>query len=436
MVYLMKKTSFLLIFFLILIVFSGCSGGSDNKDQLTPPDDHYPDLSDLKPYMPESPYAEVLKKCVSVREENDACTLSELPLIGQDFESPTTDDIMSHLVVSHEWMGDNFRDMLDSYLHPDVKTMLKAVTAIVLDADIKPSFYSTVTGAIYINPDYLWTTDQEMADIPDKTDYRASYGDNLNFLELYRYTKDDNYAAPGFSSSPRTMSTLIYPLSALLYHELAHANDFIPPSQLPLISASMTVLDVINNHDAEGLMISNLVQTDYALESTLLKDLAAVKYRGKVATEAQQAFTAAEVGSIFETEGANDMYNYSNMYEDTAMLFEETMLKYHHDVDRDIAFTVVPEDERYCSYYIVKWGVRNRIADPLVEVRARYAATLLFPGVDFDTFFSNLSTSTKMTADNSWCDNLHISGMAKPLAPGLTPTVSLQQLKGDASFRH
>ena len=437
MVYLMKKTGSLLIFLLALTVFSGCSGGgSDDKAQVTPPEDHYPDLSDLAPYLPAGPYAELLKRCVSARENEEACTLSELPFIGQDFETPTTDDIMGRLVVSHEWMGDNFMDMLGSYLHPDIKMMLKGVTAIVIDADIKPSFYNTVTGAIYINPDYLWTTDLEKADIPDKTDYRASYGDDLNFLKLSRYIKDNDYAAPGFYSSPRTMSDLIYPLSALLYHELAHANDFIPPSQIPLLTSTMTVLEAINSHDAEGLMISNLLQTDHPLESITLKDLAAVKYRGETATEAQKVITAGEVGSSFETEGANDLYSYSNMYEDTAMLFEETMLKYHYDVDRDIAFTVIPADDRYCFFYVVKWGVRNRIADPLVEVRARYAATLLLPGVDFDTFFSNLSTSTKMTADKSWCDNLDLLAMSKPSLEGSDFSVPLEQLISDASIRH
>lgn len=52
------------------------------------------------------------------------------------------------------------------------------------------------------------------------------------------------------------------------------------------------------------------------------------------------------------------------------MLFEEAMMLYLFDVDRDVGITNNPESGVPCADYIVEWGVRNRVTDPLVRARA------------------------------------------------------------------
>ena len=40
-----------------------------------------------------------------VRAEDGACTFANVPLIGMETSDPTVDDVMSRVIVSHEWMG-------------------------------------------------------------------------------------------------------------------------------------------------------------------------------------------------------------------------------------------------------------------------------------------------------------------------------------------
>ena len=430
----MNKIFYIVLLTLVSLIFFACGG--DEKVVTYEEPEILPDLADAKPYRETSPYADVLKECVSAEVESQSCLLSDLPFIGQEFDSPTTDDIMNRVFVSHDWMGANFQTMLD-YLPADIKILLKGVTAIVIDADIIPSYYSTLTGAIYLDPDYLWFSSGQKMDIPQKSDYRADFGNDLQFLTLARYTINNTYASSGFNYPPRTMSTIRYPLASLLYHELAHAGDFVPPSRLPLLSPDQRVADVINTHYYNNQMVSHSLYSSHPLDSVMLKGLAQVMYQGVTATAIQRTYSAATVGGEFEKEGANDFYNYSNIYEDTAMLFQETMLKYHYNVDRDVAFTVIPANELYCNYYIVKWGVRGRIGDPLVKDRAGHVAGLLLPHTDFTPFFSNLSSPITMTINNSWCDNLDLGGASKPSFKGKADfKVPPDQLKRDAHSLH
>ncbi|MGL5359059.1 MAG: hypothetical protein ACRDBI_04975, partial [Shewanella sp.] len=62
-------------------------------------------------YRPNSPYAAVLADCVYSNQLTNACSIKQLPLIGQE---PTADldSILDRLLVSHDWMGDNFANFL------------------------------------------------------------------------------------------------------------------------------------------------------------------------------------------------------------------------------------------------------------------------------------------------------------------------------------
>jgi hypothetical protein len=119
------------------------------------------------PASADSPYANQLRDCVFSNTRSESCTLGTLPLLGMDTRNPTIDDVMDRVLVSHEWMGTRFRDLLEA-LPDDMLLLMRGVTAVVISSDVRPSFYWTRTGAIYLDPDYIWLTPEERADIPTR----------------------------------------------------------------------------------------------------------------------------------------------------------------------------------------------------------------------------------------------------------------------------
>ena len=104
-------------------------------------------------YRPDSPYANVLANCVYSNQLNDSCTINTLPLIGQTSSDLNHETILNRVLVSHDWMGDNFAAFL-AQMDPnsDFARLLQSVTAVVISYDVRPSFYWVVTGAIYLDP--------------------------------------------------------------------------------------------------------------------------------------------------------------------------------------------------------------------------------------------------------------------------------------------
>ncbi|WNO08923.1 hypothetical protein [Teredinibacter sp. KSP-S5-2] len=365
------------------------------------------DLNDTYAYQANSPYIDSLAPCV--RHYNfPSCTLHKLPIIGLDHESPSIENVMDHVVVSHDWMGERFEQVLNQ-LPTEVLYLFKGVTAVVIDNDIRPAFYSHGTGAIYLDPALLWLTVQEKRTINPKEDYRAGFSDPLSFRSVWRYVKGNTVvSARGSLSdmSERTLEDIIPTFAALLFHELAHANDFIAPGSYQQINRNLTVSQTIDLLHSSSPSIQ--LRDSAPLSSSLLYGLAGVMFHGHAPSDAERAISADEVGQEFEMDIASDDYAYSSLYEDTAMLFEEAMMKYFFDIDRDIAFTTPPGANNNCQDYVVKWGIRNRIGDEEVRIRAQLVVEQLMLGVDFGTFFTDLVTPTPLNNDVSWCQSVTI----------------------------
>jgi hypothetical protein len=137
------------------------------------------------------------------------------------------------------------------------------------------------------------------------------------------------------------------------------------------------------------------------------KDLGLVMFRGVTATDAQKKLTAEQVGLDFEVDNANDSYNYSSQYEDVAMLFEEVMMKYHYNVDRQVAFTDAPPTSgATCADYVVRWGVKNRIGGTVVKLRAQVIIEELLGVRNSVNYFGNTPLPSQMTNGVDWCKNL------------------------------
>ena len=383
------------------------------------------DLDDTFVYYDSSLYKDRLKACVAY---DKSCSLNRLPLIREE-GTITKDKIKSRLVVSHKWMGDRFMEMLD-ILDSDIIQMLGAVTAIVIDDDIHPAFYTTQTGAIYIDPRYLWVDANEARDITQKDDFRANYGSKLKFIPTWRYVKDGKVAikyADLKEPKPRTREDLKLALARLLYHELSHANDFANKNLVANVDRDIPIAEALESNKEER--ISTKLYNSMPLTQNTLKHLGQVLYFGESPTYEDKELESNEVGSLFATDSASNMYNYANKFEDLAMLFETAMMKYHYNIEMDIAFVNNPKNAQTCNDFIIGWGVRNRIAKIDVANRVNFVLNHILPNMaNWDDFTQNhLGATSSLPINSGWCDSIGNSESNRKLRLNNTQPISFEE---------
>ncbi len=361
-------------------------------------------------YNESSPYAEVLVGCVYSNQLTSSCTLSTLPLIAQQSLTPSIDDIMNRVVVSHQWMGDRFKEFLQlNDTNDDFKNLLRATTAIVISYDVRPSFYWAATGAIYLDANNLWLTPEERDTINEAPDYRASFGNELLFLMPWRYVKDNQYAnsyIPDNLRITRDQTDGLYRLASLMYHELAHANDFFPKTEWFNHDQGLRILDAAlsSSFESDDLAIA------YPLNGNEMYGLAKVSFSGETATNTQKSYLPSDIKAFFSPQVANDYYNYSSPREDYAMLFEALMMQSRYDVLRDSAVTNLPSGENISIRdYIVAWGQRGRIGEETIKPRVEFVTTRVLPEFDSVSIIDSLPAPISMVEGNNWLDNLTIS---------------------------
>lgn len=365
-------------------------------------------------YQGNSPYKAVLRDCVYSNQLEQNCTIDQLPLIGQESNSGKQ-QILDRLLVSHQWMGENFEYFLDHLdADSDFATLLQSVTAIVISYDVRPSFYWVATGAIYLDPNDLWLLAEERDTINEAPDYRSGFGGELQFLMPWRYVKNNQYTSyitPRSTRVNRTPAEMQPDLASLLYHELAHANDFFPRSVHPYLQGP-TLLDDYETRNSQQLLISDQLTAKYPLNSTEMKSLADVSFRGESATDQQKAYMPSDISSFFSADTASDYYAYSTRREDAAMLFEEAMMSHRLGIQRDVGVTDKP-DVISADTIRVDWGQRGRIGDDSLQNRAAFVINEIFPEFDAITLVNNLPQPIPMAQGATWSENLAISPAMK-----------------------
>jgi hypothetical protein len=366
------------------------------------------------PFNENSPYKNTLTDCVYSNTLTSSCTLSKLPLIAKEVQNssdiPNIDTIMDRVVVSHQWMGERFKEFLrQNDLHDDIKNLLKATTAIVISYDVRPSFYWAATGAIYLDANNFWLTAQERDTINEAPDYRADFGNDLQFVMPWRYVKDNDYASVSIPASvriDRAASVGLYRLSSLMYHELAHANDFFPSTEWHIHSSQTRVLDAAlsTNFESDQLSIA------LPLQSQTMRDLAQVSFAGVAANNTQKAYLPADIEGFFKPDKATDFYAYSSLREDYAMLFEELMMQKRFNIFRDVAVTNQPTGSNISALdYIVTWGQRGRIGDENIKPRVLFSASRVLPQFDSAAALEAIPPPIAMIPGENWLENLTIS---------------------------
>ncbi|MDO6610981.1 MULTISPECIES: hypothetical protein [unclassified Shewanella] len=356
-------------------------------------------------YNSASIYSANASDCVYSNQLNQTCDIADLPLIGQVSNSENIESVMERVVVSHDWMGENFETFLkQSDPNSDFIKLLQSVTAVVISYDVRPSFYWVATGAIYLDPEYLWFTPEQRDSINEAPDYRSDFGNDLQFIMPWRYVKDNDYAYGRIAKTERTTRTLadITPsLASLLYHELAHANDFFPRSIHSTLTGPTLIDDFYRRTDSNGLISDQLQNVD-PLTSSEMFGLAGVSFLGETANETQKAYMPDDVTSFFLSDHANDFYAYSSTREDAAMLFEESFMSHRYQIQRDVAVTDP-------TNLIVDWGQRGRVGSAELLDRAAFAIDEIMPEIDGKTLLNGLPEPINMTPGRDWFENIDIS---------------------------
>ncbi|NND92197.1 MAG: hypothetical protein HKN42_15155 [Granulosicoccus sp.] len=405
---------------------AGCGGSAgeslpetgvspDNDDPAATPAEDLVARSDVRgldrlyAYRQDSPYATVLRQCALIESSDDACSLDTLPFISQATPDFTREDIMHRVLVTHDWMGRHFESVLDDAPEGMI-TLFGALTSIVIGSTVRPSNYWTGTGGIQLDPGNLWLTIDEKANVSIQQDYRNDFGRDLQFWDIGTLREGNSPAIRYFSLTDRqerTLKDIRIPMYRLLYHELAHAVDYLPAASIATLDITMTPTDALFQN--REFFLSPQLANELPLYSQTLYDLALVSFGGEQASELQTGLTPAYVGGEMAIDGAVRYYAYSTWREDFATLFATTLMKLEFNLDYYLAFVQKPQNEQHysCSELTVGWGVKNRVADPLVSPRARWVLESVYgstPG--FDAFFATrLGTASPMITGVDWCTN-------------------------------
>jgi hypothetical protein len=378
-------------------------------------------VSPVHAYKPAGKYAALLANCVytpglQINQQNigdtNLCTFAKLPLLGGETagQTPTVEQVMDRVVVSHDWMGANFESFLrEQDTNGDWRRLLNGVTAVVIGSHVRPSFYYAFSGgAIYLDADNVWLTPAQRDVINEAPDYRSDFGKDLQFAMPAFFTKN-NLRVPTFAAATqrvtRTTADLVPDLGDLLYHELAHANDFFPPSTYATLAATATTASVTLNRSGAKTLGSDVLNTQLPLGSAQMKAVSQVSFQGATADAAQKAFTPTDIAGFFSADRATDQYNYSTIREDFAMLHEEFMMLYRHGITRNVAVTGQITATSNLRNLIVSWGQRGRIADPAIKPRLKVVLGQMAPAINA-TAVDALPAPVQMVAGKSLFCNL------------------------------
>ena len=252
----------------------------------------------------------------------------------------------------------------------------------------------------------------------------------------WRYVKDNNYASASIPSSVRinrAASVGFYRLTSLMYHELAHANDFFPSTEWYSHSPQVRVLDAALSSNFE----SDQLSVALPLQSQTMRNLARVSFAGESANSIQKSYLPSDIETFFNPDIATDYYAYSSLREDYTMLFEELMMQKRYNVFRDVAITNQPTGSNISAQdYIVTWGQRGRIGEENIKPRVLFSASRVLPEFDSADALSSVPAPIAMIAGNNWLENLAISPTPQNPTPANSalsnskPSNSIKNAKG------
>jgi hypothetical protein len=399
--------------------------------------------SRVYPYLPQGPAAQALSDCIysprlSRSNPNNLCTLGRLPLLGQTPQAtpgsaPTVEQVMQRVLVSNDWMGEVFERFLrEQDGSGDFRRMLASVTSIVIGGRVRPAFYWNATGAIYLDASYLWLTPAQRDSVSETPDPRSNYGALLGFATPWRYVLDNRHAVTSYAvleRQTRALDELRFELGRLLYHELTHAADFLPPRTHASLNNSLRVYEA-----SPALTASQDLANRLPFYSSPMQGLARVLSFGDAPNSLQIGYTPADITQFFSQDRVNDDYSYSVAAgstisrEDAAMLVEEALVQLRYGVLRDVAVTNKLALDASSADLIVHWGQRGRIGEAAIKPRLQLVLADLMPWLAAD-FSDRLLAPQPLRAGLSWGANLDQAAVAAARVRPLSAQARLNELE-------
>ena len=373
----MKNT---IVIILLSLVFSfGCSKKSSsipadhNDEALILNADFYQHPEEIKMYNSWQANAETIKKCAFAQTAKDSCSIKDSPLIGIGKSNLSVEDILNKTMTSNPIYIDTFRAVLNS-MPKESLMMFGSVNAVVISERILPSYYTYQSGAIYLSASYFWKTPEEKAAATPKRDFRESFGVTLQFTETSDYVKNQKSIYQSSRAKYRTNAELGPMLIRLIFHELAHANDFFPKNFYNSndLDISKSYYETTDARWEKEQVISQKLKSN--LKSDIMLKLGEVLFQGADPTKRDLDTTAYVVVEEFKNDVASDIYAYSTPREDLAMLVEKNLMYFYLNYTSYTVFIKYPHanfeiPENYT--YPIAGGIKNKIADPRIKERTR-----------------------------------------------------------------
>ena len=399
------------------------------------------DLDVVVPYAENGAYAAALGPCLYTYDdaEDNFCALARLPFVGAEFDAPTIDDVMSRVLVSHRWMGDNLRALLEM-LPADIFLLARSLTGIVIATDVRPSHYRPDTGAIYLDADFFWRTAEQRAVVSREPDYRLAFLRKLQVDLPWRLVRNNQwFGIRQDETGARMAEDAAVWLGFLLFHELSHAGDFMHHSRIAGLDASLTPWEAMfgtEGNEQWREWPSIRLATAHPLRSDVMIGLAEVSFSGEEPTAQQAALQPGDIVDEFAGDGAVDFYSYASIFEDLADLHSTVLMSHHFGQEQDTAITDNPPEPPFT----VAWGQRGRFTDPLVIDRTRFVVEAMYPGdvQQLVGYVSNRPAPLPMRPGESWRDNVVLEGgenfsSKAPPTAGLGANMAWRAERGGAS---
>ncbi len=399
------------------LILTGCSSGGgagtggEIEGTLVPESEQRVIAEEnVRAYRSEGPYADVLKECIVVAD--DPCTLAVLPYIGQDHANPTVDNIMDRVLVTHDWMGLRFEQVLYQ-LPTETLALFKPLTAVIIGSEVRPSTYWAKLGRIKLDPANLWLSNSEKTTVSQAPDYREDFGSALKFTAVWRMVKNNDYAWNSYSLTgdrERQLKDITLRMARLLFHELAHANDYIPPGAFAKLEATDTPDSATKRLSQESLAVQLYDENlNISAQTSDLYPLARTLYRNEEISAERAAYTAQDVGAVMATQGKATFYGYSSIREDVATLFAQSLMRRYYGVETHVGLLDLPADEENatCVDYLIGWGSTNRVAASRVAVRAEWVMKqILGDSPAIDSYFQRIGSEGTLPTGVAWCRSL------------------------------
>lgn len=371
--------------FLAILLIVGCSKGKSVpaipgdhgeerlKETLQVTENFFDSTRKVYPLYPDAPYAQKAAECVYNFGEK-SCLVAEVPLLGL-YGNVTVESIMKRTLVSHPFLGEAFREVL-LRLKPETLEMFGAVSAIVISDLINPSFYLNDSGAIYLSGRYFWRTPEERKLVTQVIDGRSSAVFSLPYLFDSDYVVNGQSIETRESDSHRTYEEIARIVSRLLFHELAHANDYFERSfyRSEDFNEHKTYDELAYERYSTSKLISQRLPVH--VKSEILIKAGQIWFQGEKATEEDKKTTVETIIKEFTNDVASDVYAYSTHHEDLAMLTEEALMLTLLNYSRYVAIVQLPHADYKPTpefAWPISWAVKKRIADPVIKPRAIFA---------------------------------------------------------------